>query len=100
MATKHLSNPDALRTLRKCLDKGLVQFHPHFKKRCIERQIDLQDVLFVLKHGNISKPAELNIRFQEWRYVVGGRPPDGPDLEVVIAFLEEEGTLVLTVMLR
>jgi hypothetical protein len=98
VARDHLSNSDALRKLRECLKSGLVQFHPHLKKRRKQRCIDLQDVLFVLRRGIIRKPAELNLRFQQWRYTVEGRPPDGPVLEIIIAFLEEDGTLVLTVM--
>ena len=99
MARDHLSNSDALRRLRECLKSGLVQFHSHFKRRCTGRSIDLQDVLFVLKHGIIRKPAELDLRFQQWRYKVEGRSPDGPELAVIITFLEEDGTLVLTVMI-
>ena len=88
-----------MRRLRECLKDGLIQFHPHFKMRCKERNIDLQDVLFVLMQGIIRKPAEFDVRFQQWRYKVEGRSPDGPELAVIITFLEEDGTLVLTVMI-
>ncbi len=85
--------------MRECLKSGLVQFHPHFRKRCKDHSIDFQDVLFVLKHGIIRRPAELDVRFQEWRYKGERRPPDGPELAVVVTFLEEDGTLVLTAMI-
>lgn len=94
-----LSSSDALRRLRECLISGLIQFHPHFKRRCKQRLIDLQDVLFVLKHGLIREAAEFDLRFRQWRYKVEGRTPDGPELEVIVTFLEEDETLVLTVMI-
>jgi hypothetical protein len=99
MGAGRLSGSDAMRLLRECLKNGMIQFHPHFRMRCRERKIDLQDAMFVLRHGVIRRPAELDVRFQEWRYKVEGRPPDGPELAVIITFLEEDGTLVLTAMI-
>jgi len=47
---------------------------------------------------------ELDVRFQEWRHKVEGKAPEsegiaGEKLKVVIAFLERDEVLVITVML-
>jgi hypothetical protein len=54
----------------------------------------------VLRKGIIYDEAELDIRFQEWRYKVEGKPPDGEKLKVVITFQEKDEVLVITVMLN
>ena len=94
-----LIKSDALKLLRQCLQSGIVEYHPHFEKRCRERGVDPQDAQYVLRKGIIYDEAELDIRFQEWRYKVEGKPPDGEKLEVVITFLEKDEVLVITVML-
>jgi hypothetical protein len=95
-----LSKSDALKLLRQCFETGIVEYHPHFAKRCKERGVDPQDAQYVLRRGIIYEEPELDIRFQEWRYKVEGLPPDGAKLKVVIAFLERDNVLVLTVMLE
>lgn len=94
-----LSKSDALRLLRECLNSGIVEYHPHFSQRCRERGVDPADAQFVLRKGIIYDEPELDLRFQEWRYKVEGRPPDGEKLKVVITFIERDEVLVITVML-
>jgi Domain of unknown function (DUF4258) len=94
-----LSKSDALKLLRQCLQSGIVEYHPHFEKRCRERGVDPQDAQYVLRKGIIYDEAELDIRFQEWRYKVEGKPPDSDKLKVVVTFLEKDEVLVITVML-
>ena len=93
-----LSKSDALKLLRQCFRSGIVEYHPHFEKRCRERGIDPMDAQHVLRKGIIYEEPELDVRFQEWRYKVVGRPPDREALKVVISFLEKDEVLVLTVM--
>lgn len=94
-----LSKSDALKLLRQCFETGIVEYHPHFEKRCRERNTDLIDAQYVLRKGVIYDEPELDLRFQEWRYKVQGRPPDGDPLKVVISFLKRDEVLILTVML-
>jgi hypothetical protein len=94
-----LSKSDALKLLRECFKSGVVEYHPHFEQRCRERGIDPLDAQFVLRRGIIYDEPELDIRFQEWRYKVEGKPPDGEKLKVVITFLKKDEVLVITVML-
>ncbi len=95
-----LSRSDALKLLRECLKNGIVEYHPHFAQRCSERNVDPADAQFVLRRGIIYDEPELDVRFQEWRYKVEGKPPDSEKrLKVVITFLERNEVLVITVML-
>jgi hypothetical protein len=94
-----LSKSDALKLLRECLTNGIVEYHPHFARRCKVRGIDPMDAQYVLRKGIIYDEPELDIRFQEWRYKIEGKPPDAEKLKVVIAFLERDEVLVITVML-
>ncbi len=94
-----LNKSDALKLLRECLKSGIVEYHPHFALRCRERGVDLAEAQFVLRKGIIYDEPELELRFQEWRYRVEGRPPDGEKLKVVITFLERDEVLVITVIL-
>ncbi len=87
-----------MKKLRECLRSGIIQYHPHFLLRCKERSIDPQDVQFVLRKGMICDEPELDIRFQQWRYKVEGKPPDCKRLKVVFAFIEDTEALVITVM--
>lgn len=96
---ERLSKTDALKLLRQCLQTGVVEYHPHFERRCRERGVDLQDAQYVLRKGVIYDEPELDIRFQEWRYKVEGKAADDEKLKVVIAFLEKDEVLVITVML-
>jgi hypothetical protein len=94
-----LSKSDALKLLRQCMQTGIVEYHPHFEKRCRERGVDPQDAQFVLRKGIIYDEPELDVRFREWRYKIEGKPPDSDKLKVVITFLEKDEVLVITVML-
>jgi uncharacterized DUF497 family protein len=97
--TSRLSKSDALKLLRQCLETGIVEYDPHFAKRCKERGVDLQDAQYVLRKGIIYDEPELSVRYQEWRYKVEGRSPDGEKLQIVITFLERDNILVITVIL-
>ena len=94
-----LGKSEALKLLRKCLETGIVEYHPHFDQRCRERGIDPLDAQYVLRKGIIYDEAELDVRFQEWRYKVEGVPPDSKKLKIVITFVEKDEVLVITVML-
>jgi Domain of unknown function (DUF4258) len=93
------SKSDALKLLRECLQSGIVEYRPHFEKRCRERDVDPQDAQYVLRKGIIHDEPELDIRIQERRYKVEGKPPDSDKLKAVVTFLEKDEVLVIAVML-
>jgi uncharacterized DUF497 family protein len=64
----------------------------------LERGIDLQDVMNVLKRGIIYVEPELDQRRNQWRYKVEGRTTEGEELAVIVAFADENATVVITVL--
>ena len=50
---------EALRHIRKNLVKGAIVPTAHFKKRMADRKISTQDVIAVLKNGDIHDEPEL-----------------------------------------
>jgi len=98
MFTQRLSRQDALNLLRHCLEDGIVQYHAHFYQRCLERKVDPMGAQHVLRKGMIYDEPEFEVRFQQWRYKVEGKDPDGTVLKVVFAFLAKDEVLVLTVL--
>ena len=67
-------------------------------KRCRERQVDLSDAQYILQKGTIFDEPEFDVRFQEWRYKIEGKSPDGMLLKVVFTFVSEDQALILTVI--
>jgi hypothetical protein len=95
---ERLSKGDAVRIIRSCVENGFIQFLPHFRARCLERGVDAQDVLSVLKRGGIFDEPELDIRRNQWRYKVEGPTSEGERLAVIVAFTDENTTVVITVI--
>jgi hypothetical protein len=94
-----LSKTDAEKKLRYCLEHGIVEPHPHFKKALKDDGVDLVDAYQVLKSGRIYSEPELDIKFGQWRYSVEGNEPEGNWLKIVVAFLEDDHTLLITAIL-
>ena len=83
------------------MESGTVEFHPHFHKRLLERNVEFTSAVHVLDKGIVRREPEFNVRFQEWRYLVEGKAPlTTKNLEIAFTFIEEHGKeiLVLTVM--
>jgi hypothetical protein len=98
MFTQRLSRQDALNLLRHCFEEGIVQYHPHFHQRCVDRKVDPMGAQHVLRKGTIFDEPEFEVRFQQWRYKVEGKDPDGGVLKVVFTFLSSDQVLILTVL--
>jgi len=93
-----LSKEDAVRELRRCVEEGFIQYLPHFLARCMERGVDPQEVVNVLKRGMIYSEPELDMRRNQWRYKVEGRTSEGEELVVIVTFADENTTVVITVI--
>lgn len=84
--------------IRDCIEKGIYRQSKHAIDRKIERNIDLPDVLYVLKNGYHEKQkTSFDEAFQTWKYAIRGKTSDRLDIRIIIAF-DEEGMLIITVM--
>jgi hypothetical protein len=99
---KKLKRPTQLEELfpkiRACIEQGLYRQSKHAIDRELERQIDLPDVLYVLKTGYHEKQkTSFDEVFETWKYAVRGKTLDNLDIRIIIAF-DEEGMMIITVM--
>ncbi len=92
-----LAKQEAQDLLRQCLETGVVQPHPHFRRALADERLELADAWAVLRKGVVYDEPEFNVRFQQWRYAVEGREPGGKWLKIVFCFEEEDSALLITV---
>lgn len=62
----------------------------HALQRLGERTISLREILHVLKNGVHEEAySTFEVKRQTWKYAIRGKTPDGVELRVIVAFLEE-----------
>jgi hypothetical protein len=83
--------------LRACLEQDQYRLHPDVWKRLRELKIDLNDALYVLRHGIISAEPEFDAKLGQWRFTVEGESVDQEQLRIVFTFIQIDGVLVLTI---
>jgi hypothetical protein len=84
--------------IRSCIDQGFYRQSKHAIDRELEREIDLPDVLYVLKTGYHEKQkTSFDDAFQTWKYAVRGKTLDEIDIRIIVAFDENE-MMIITVM--
>lgn len=99
---KQKKQPDQIVDLKEkilwCIEHERYIQSKHAIERGEERQIDLPDVLYVLKHGYHEKKKT---RFHEihntWNYAIRGKTLDGIEIRVIVAF-DENDMLIITVI--
>lgn len=96
MHAVRLSKQKAQQLLRRCLESGIVEPHPHFIDALKEDGLDLMDVMPVLKSGIIYDEPEFSVRFQHWRYKVEGREIGGKWVAIVFTFITDNELLLIT----
>jgi hypothetical protein len=84
--------------LQACLEQDRFRFHSDVWKGIRELQIDLNDALYVLRHGTICEEPVFDGRFGQWRFTVQGTTVDERELRIGFAFMEIDGVLVLTIL--
>jgi hypothetical protein len=95
-----LSRHDALARVRHCLEKGIVEPHPHFLRALKDDGLDFGDAIYVLRTGNIYDEPEFDVRFQQWRYLIQGKEPDGGLLAIVFTFRAIDNALLITAYVK
>jgi hypothetical protein len=84
--------------IRDCIDKGSYRQSKHAIDREMEREIDLMDVLYVLKTGYHEKQkTTYDDIFHTWKYAIRGKTLDKCDIRIIVTF-DDTGMLIITVM--
>lgn len=90
-----LSADDAIEQIRRLLNEGYVIPSAHCKERLRQRNAAMQDVLHVLRHGAILRPAEWDDFHSNWKYRVEGTDIEGDELVVITVIIRADATLLI-----
>lgn len=87
--TKRATLPPQLKTLlktvRECVQHERYRFSNHALQRLSERKVDLQDVIYVLKHGSHDQARDTwDVHYQTWNYSIVGKTVDQKNLRIVV----------------
>ena len=67
-------------------------------QRKMERAIELQDVVYVLKNGfHETKKTVYDQEHKSWKYAIRGTTIDGDDLRIIVTFVTDD-LLVITLI--
>lgn len=84
--------------IRDCIENDRYRLTRHAIDRKTERNIELPDVLHVLKSGYHEKQkTSFDEIFKTWKYAIRGKTLEKMDIRVIIAFDEDE-MMIITVM--
>lgn len=89
---------DLLRKVRGCVHFDRWTLSAHALERKNEREIELQDIVYVLKNGfHEEKKTTYDETRKSWKYAIRGSTIDGDDLRIIITFVTND-LLVVTVI--
>jgi hypothetical protein len=81
---------DPVSKAREYISRQAYRISVHALQRQEQRSISLREILYVLKNGYHEEAySGFEVKRQTWKYAIRGRTPDGIDLRVIVAFLEE-----------
>ncbi len=84
--------------IQERIDQGAYRLTLHALDRQDEREIDLPDVLYVLKNGYHERAKNsFDDAFKTWKYAVRGKTVELIEIRIIVAFDENE-MLIITVM--
>lgn len=88
---------DLMDEIQRHLDDDAYDLSHHARVRMDQRDVDLAEVRFVLRHGWHEKRKDsYEEAYQSWNYAIRGKTVDEKRLRVIVAFTEE--MLVITVV--
>ena len=91
-----MTRSQAMTIIKDAVTNGKVLVCTHAKERMVERDVEMTDILCVLKNGKILKPPEPNIKTGNLRWRVEGSTIDNKFLKIVVE-IEDNGIVVVTV---
>lgn len=93
---QELDERQALDLIREIVDTGHIIFSDHARDRMQERNFTSRDVLYILKHGHISK-KEFDEEHNNWQYAIKGEDLEGDDGTIVTAIVNSNRQVIITV---
>lgn len=94
--TENIDNEKALALIREAATKNNLIYGGHVKQRMRERRFTIQDILFILQHGELSG-KEYREEYENWVYSIRGVDLEGEEGRVVTAIVSEYSIQIITV---
>jgi hypothetical protein len=86
-----------LEQVRQHVDDDAYDLSEHAKSRMAQRDVDLPEVVYALRHGwHERRKDKYDEAYQAWNYAIRGKTVDERKLRVVVTF--EENMLLVTVI--
>ena len=96
--TQKLKPLQAKRTIDYILERGCVIVTTHCRLDSMpKRHVDMNDVQYVLKHGQIIQEPEWDSDNENWKYRVEGTDVEGEELTAIAAIESTSMLIVITV---
>lgn len=94
--TKRLSDADVKEIVNDIKRHGSVSFSGHAEERMLERNLTVQDILFILENGLLTN-SEYNDRAGNWKYRFEGTDIEGVEGVVITAIVSSSSQVIITV---
>ncbi|MGH8247416.1 MAG: DUF4258 domain-containing protein [Gammaproteobacteria bacterium] len=97
MLVPRVTATEARDLLQHCLEQGEVIRGYHCRQKQAAEKITNEEIVAVLRQGQIYMPPEPDIKTGEWKYRIEGDAPTGRRLAVVFSFKSVEQAFLITV---
>ncbi len=94
---KEIPNDEAKSIIREIIYHGVLILSRHAQERMDERDYTLQDVVYILRHGEIVK-KEFKDKTHNWSYKFQGHDLGNDQGAVVVAIIKRMSAIVITVL--
>ena len=91
-----ITSKDLKDRILKILENGRLFYSDHVKKRMVERNYEISDVLHILRHGHILKYTRKGV--EKYRCEVHGDDLEGCKGVVITIVIENTRLIVVTVL--
>jgi Domain of unknown function (DUF4258) len=89
---------DLMKNISECIGKGRYILSKHACERKFERDIEFEDILYVLKTGyHEREKTSFDEAFQTWKYAIRGKTLENSDIRIIVAFDHME-MIIITIM--
>lgn len=86
-----------LEGVARCLDEDRYDVSNHARSRMAEREVDLPDVIYALRHGRHERRKDrYDEDYSDWNYAIRGDTIDARRLRLVVTFPDD--MLLVTVI--
>ena len=96
---RKLSKAQATKEIKRIASNGAIRRDKHFNEQMHKRKVDMQDVMHVLKSGNVYEEPEIHPKTGRFVYAMEGKTLDDKSLKLIVDINDDlESIFLMTVM--